>query len=310
MISPQMEEYMEAIVRLEERGEPVTTSALAHECQVAAPTVTEMLRHLSEHGLIFYEPRRELSLTPAGRALASTVLRRHRLWERFLHDVLGLESDKLHDHACELEHATSPELERLLARALGDRTTCPHGSAIPPEGGYTAPTRLVPLTDLRPSWTGCIVSIHEEDRQLLGAEGAEAITPGAIVRAEELTQPGQPLAFTVDGRRQLLPEDVASRITARVLPAEEAGEEEDDAIPLSVLGPGEIGIIRGFRAGRGMVSRCLALGFTPGTAVEMVQNTGRGPVIVLVRDTRVALGRGEAQKVMVVRRGGTHASAR
>ncbi len=309
MISPQMEEYMEAIVRLEERGEPVTTTTLAQECQVAAPTVTEMLRHLSEHGLISYEPRREPSLTPAGRALASTVLRRHRLWERFLHDVLGLEWDKLHDHACELEHATSPELERLLARALGDHTTCPHGSAIPPEGGYTAPTRLVPLTDLHPSWTGRIVSIHDEDRQFLGAEGAEAIAPGAIVRAEEGAQPGQPLAFIVGGRRQLLPEDVASRITARVLPAEEAGEG-DDAIPLSALAPGETGIIRGFSAGRGMVSRCLALGFTPGTAVEMVQNAGRGPVIVLVRDTRVALGRGEAQKVMVVRRGGTHASAR
>lgn len=310
MISPQMEEYMEAIVRLEERGEPVTTSALAHECQVAAPTVTEMLRHLSEHGLIFYEPRRELSLTPAGRALASTVLRRHRLWERFLHDVLGLEWDKLHDHACELEHATSPELERLLARALGDRTTCPHGSAIPPEGGYGAPAHLVPLTNLAPSQAGRIVTISAEGRQLLGDEGARAIVPGAIVRAEESAQPGQPLSFTVDGRRQQLPEDVASHITARILSPEETGEAYDDSIPLSALAPGETGIIRGFRAGRGMVSRCLALGFTPGTAVEMVQNAGRGPVIVLVRDTRVALGRGEAQKVMVVKRGGTHASAR
>ncbi|MDI7275400.1 MAG: metal-dependent transcriptional regulator [Anaerolineae bacterium] len=305
MISSQMEEYIEAIVRLQERGEPVTTSALAHECQVAPPTVTEMLRRLSEHGLVSYEPRREPSLTPAGRSLGSSVLRRHRLWERFLHDVLRLPWDRLHDQACELEHATSPELERLLAEALGESDTCPHGRAIPGQGADVAQPYLVPLSELRPSWTGRIVSISQEDEALL--RHRPGIRPGAVVEVNERAEPGDPLAFVVGGRRELLPRDLASRITARVLSPEQAGEGED-RIPLSALPSGETGIIRGFKAGRGLVSRCLALGFTPGTAVKMIQNSGHGPVIVLVRDTRVALGRGEAQKVLVVRGGGACAS--
>src|SRR5512139_2677058 len=97
MISPQMEEYLEAIGKLEERGQAVTTSALARECKVAPPTVTEMLGHLAEHGLISYAPRKGISLTESGRVSSATVIRRHRLWERFLHDVLGLKWDSVHD---------------------------------------------------------------------------------------------------------------------------------------------------------------------------------------------------------------------
>lgn len=74
-----------------------------------------------------------------------------------------------------------------------------------------------------------------------------------------------------------------------------------NAIPLSALSPGQVGVVRGLAGGRGVVSRLAALGLSPGARVTMVQNFGRGPVIVLVRDTRVALGRGEATKVMVVR---------
>jgi ferrous iron transport protein A len=73
----------------------------------------------------------------------------------------------------------------------------------------------------------------------------------------------------------------------------------EERIPLNVLAPGEVGVVRQLAGGRGFVSRLAALGFTLGAEVTMVQNFGHGPLIVLVRDTRVALGRGEAMKVLV-----------
>ena len=309
MISQQMEEYLEAIGKLEERGEPVTTSALARECGVAQPTVTEMLHRLTEQGLISYEPRREASLTEAGRALATSVIRRHRLWERFLQDVLGLKWDQVHDHACRLEHATTPDLERRLAQVLGSSATCPHGYAIP-GAGQQAGADAVPLSDLKPQQVARVVSVRE-DSALLRQLGALGIRPGAAVQVEEITAGDGTLSLAVDGQRRVLDSVAASQVTAAPLSGAEAEALTGcvQAVALGDLAPGEMAVVKGFQAGRGLVARCLALGFTPGTEVRMVQIVHSGPVIVLVRDTRVALGRGEAQKIIVVRNGGSHGDA-
>ncbi len=305
MISAQMEEYMEAIGRLTERGEPVTTSALARECRVAPPTVTEMLRRLADHGLVSYEPRREPALTQAGRDVASSMIRRHRLWERFLHDVLGLEWDKIHEQACQLEHATSPDLERRLALALGESDTCPHGHAIPGEAADGPGAPLLPLSALAPAQMARVVRIMDEEGAVLRRLGACGIRPGARVELTEASGEGD-LSLSVEGRPARLPRNLADKAQARVLLAGEVEAGSDGAIPLGALEAGEAGVIHSFRAGRGLMGRCLALGFTPGVEVTMVQNQHQGPVIVVVRDTRVALGRGEANKIWVIRNGNPH----
>ncbi len=309
-ISQQMEEYLEAIGKLEERGGAVTTSALARECRVAAPTVTEMLHRLSEQGLIAHEPRRGVSLTQAGRDLSTSVIRRHRLWERFLQDVLGLKWDEVHDQACRLEHATSPDLERRLALALGDSDTCPHGHAIPGAGQAAGRPVVLPLSEIPLAMPARIVDV-QEDAALLRRLAALGIRPGAVVRVEEVSPQGGALTVTVGGRRQTLEGRVASQVTATAIPAEEAETASiaPEAVALGELAPGEEATVKGFLAGRGLMARCLALGFTPGTEVRMLQNLHGGPVIVLVRDTRVALGRGEAQKIVVVRSEGSHGQA-
>jgi len=299
--SQQSEDYLEAIDRLEERGELVTTSALARERGVSAPSVTEMLRRLSEQGLVAYEQRKGVSLTAEGRRLAASVVRRHRLWERFLHDVLGLRWDRVDDEACKLEHATSPEVERRLARALGNVDTCPHGHAIPGAGPETSRESTVPLSELEPARLARIVSVREGEAELLRRLGSLGIRPGAIVRVEDEGDPADSLVLRVANRRQSLERDLASHVAAKPLSPEEAKAEADGPVSISDLVPGEAGVVRELLAGRTFVARCLALGFTPGTQVRMIQNPGHGPVIVLVRDTRVALGRGEAQKIRVVR---------
>lgn len=301
MITPQMEEYLEAIGKLQERDEPITTSALARECRVAPPTVTEMLHHLVEHGYIRYEPRREIGLTPEGQALANTMIRRHRLWERFLQDVLGLRWDQVHEQACQLEHATSPDLERRLALAAGDPDTCPHGHNIPGVGEPAESTPVIPLTSLPPAQSARVVMV-QEDAALLRRLATLGIIPGAVLQVEAVAEDGA-LALRVAGCPHNLAQADACQVDVAPLSAAEALSEvhPEATIPLSELALGETATVSGFLAGRGIVARCLALGLTPGASVRMIQNLRNGPVIALVRDTRVALGHGEAQRIVVRR---------
>jgi len=300
MASEQFEEYLEAIGRLEERGERVTTSSLAKERQVSAPSATEMLGRLSEQGLVSRKPRGEVVLTEKGREMARSVMRRHRLWERFLHDVLGFRWDRVHGEACKLEHATSPEMEQKLARAVADNTTCPHGHEIPSTGSRLSSTVAIPLSDMPPSQVGQIASVREENPALLREMERLGLKPGVTVEMAAVKPDGDTV-LRIGGRDRPVPAEVASGIS--VIP--HVPQDATQPVPLADLTPGEAGEIYRLTAGRTFVSRCLALGFTPGTRVTMVQNPGSGPLIVLVRDTRVALGRGEALKILVVKRNPT-----
>ncbi|MHB1357333.1 MAG: metal-dependent transcriptional regulator [Anaerolineae bacterium] len=301
MITPQMEEYLEAIGKLQERDEPITTSALAKECRVAAPTVTEMLRHLVEHGFIRYEPRHEIELTLEGQALANTMIRRHRLWERFLQDVLGLRWDQVHEQACQLEHATSPDLERRLAQAAGDPATCPHGHSIPGAGDRAISVPFIPLTSLSLAQSARVVMV-QEDASLLRRLAVLGIVPGAVLQLIAVGEYGA-LSLLVAGSLCSLAQADACRVDVVLLSAAEviADDHPEPTVPLGALTPGESATVHGFVANRGMVARCLALGLTPGTTVKMIRNLRNGPVIALVRDTRVALGNNEAQRIMVQR---------
>lgn len=298
MISQQVEEYLETIAMLEERGQAVTTSALACERGVSPPSVTEMLHRLSEQGLLSYEPYGKIALTQEGRATARSVLRRHRLWERFLHDVLRLGWDRVHGEACKLEHATSPVVEQQLARAIGNNPTCPHGHAIPGPDGQTKDGRGVPLASLAPSQLARIVSVKEEDAALLRRLGGMGLKPGVVVEVGPPDPGSGQVALKVGERIYSIPQEVAMEI--KVAPV--ASRDATGAVPLAELAPGGRGAVQDLLAGKTFRARVLALGFTPGAPLVMVHNTGSGPIIVLARDTRVALGRGEAQKIYVIRR--------
>lgn len=297
MPSEQIEEYLEALGRLEERGERITTSSVAKERQVSAPSATEMLGRLADRGLVSYQPRGDIALTEAGRSVARKVMRRHRLWERFLHDVLGFRWDNVHGEACKLEHATSPEMELTLARAVGINATCPHGYEIPGPEGDICPEATIPLIEMAPSQSGRVVRVREDDPALLREMERLGLKPGVAVEMSTLKPEGCETVLKIDGESRTVPAEIASGISV----APDASEETRQAVPLADLQSGETGTVLRFTAGRGLMCRCLALGFTPGTPVTVVQNSKNSPLIVLVRDTRVALGRGEAQKIQLLR---------
>jgi DtxR family Mn-dependent transcriptional regulator len=125
------EEYLEAVYMLDDEGQTVIGARLSELLHVSPPTVTATLRRLVRDGLIRFGRRKEVLLTPKGKETAEKLMRRHRLVERWLTDVLGMGWAKADAEAHRLEHALSPEVEALLNKHLGYPSTCPHGNRIP-----------------------------------------------------------------------------------------------------------------------------------------------------------------------------------
>ncbi len=144
---PPLEEYLEAIWELEEEGVQVIQARLAEHLGHSAPSVSEMIRRLRTDGYISIDARM-LSLTDKGRTRAVSVVRKHRLAERLLTDIIGIPWHKTHEEACRWEHVISDEVEERLVVLLGNPATCPHGNPIPGAGG---PARqLSALADSEP----------------------------------------------------------------------------------------------------------------------------------------------------------------
>src|SRR6188472_4764476 len=126
------EEYLQIMFWLEEAGLPITGANIARAMQLSAPTVHEMIGRLESDGYVERLADKSLAFTANGREHAQAIVRRHRLIERFLTDVLGIAWDDVHEEAERLEHAMSPVLEARMLAAIGDAKTCPHGHPIEP----------------------------------------------------------------------------------------------------------------------------------------------------------------------------------
>jgi DtxR family transcriptional regulator, iron-dependent repressor len=130
-LSATVEEYLETIYNMSAENEVVIGARLAEKFRVSPPTVTEMLKRLVRDGYIEMDNKRQVTLTEAGNQAAEAVLRRHRLTERFLADMLGMQWHQVHEEAGRLEHFISGAVEERVVASLNYPTTCPHGNPIP-----------------------------------------------------------------------------------------------------------------------------------------------------------------------------------
>src|SRR3712207_4369427 len=168
------EEYLQTIVWLQEAGLPMTGANVARAMQVSAPTVHEMIGRLERDGYVRRDESKRLEFTPEGREHAEGIVRRHRLIERFLTDVLGIPWDEVHEEAERLEHAMSPVLEERMLAAIGDAKTCPHGHPI--ETGKRVDG--VPLADVEVGAKVRILRFENEAEDLLHYLKASGMEPG------------------------------------------------------------------------------------------------------------------------------------
>lgn len=211
-----VEEYLEAIFKLQRGRDPVTVKRLASELSVAPPSVSEMIGRLRAAGLV-EEPGEErgIVLTEAGSAEGASLVRRHRLSERFLVDYLDMPWDTVHEEACKFEHVLSPEVEARLAEQLGNPLTCPHGHAIPGEDGSLADEELRPLSGLEPGEAAVIGCIAEEKSDLLRYLASLGLLPDTPVSVESVAPFNGPLLVRVGGSQYALGREVTDKIMVR-----------------------------------------------------------------------------------------------
>jgi DtxR family Mn-dependent transcriptional regulator len=214
-ISPVVEEYLEAIYRLEEREGLAKTSALVKELGVAFGTVTNTIRRLEEEGLVIHESYKGIRLTEKGRKVAIDVIRYHRLSERLLTDILKVDWSEVHEEACKLEHGISEEVARAIEARLGHPKSCPHGNPIPDKRGIIVLEKLEDLANLKPGEEATIVRIVREDPEFLRYLSELGLLPGAKVYVEEKAPFNGPIAVRVMGSRYAISLDVASAIKVK-----------------------------------------------------------------------------------------------
>ena len=211
-ISNQAEEYIETIYRFESKVGFARTMELARELGVVPGSITNTIENLERKGLVIHEPYKGVKLTEDGKKIASHILRRHRLAERLLTDFLNLDWSEVHDPACKLEHALSPEILKPLEKALGHPKTCPHGNPIPTKCGGILEEKTIALTEVDPKTSVVIVKITEEKAEVLKQLTGLKLKPGKRIEIENKSVHKGSLIIRVGNESCTLENDLAAII--------------------------------------------------------------------------------------------------
>jgi DtxR family Mn-dependent transcriptional regulator len=177
---------------------------------VSGPTVTATLRRLESHGLVERNGT-DVVLTAEGSAQAIAIVRKHRISEKFLVDVLGFDWEAAHEEACRLEHALSPRVVDALQTLLENPDVCPHGHPIPSADGQVAPAAGTLLADVAVGASVTVLRVSE-DENLLGYLAEAGLVPGAVVRVAGSEPFGGPLTIEVSGGTRALAREVAQHV--------------------------------------------------------------------------------------------------
>jgi DtxR family transcriptional regulator, Mn-dependent transcriptional regulator len=202
------EEYLQILFWLQEAGLPMTGANVARAMQLSAPTVHEMVGRLEHDGYITRGEDKAIVFTSDGAVQAEGIVRRHRLIERFLTDVLGVPWDEVHEEAERLEHAMSPVLEERMRAAIGDAKTCPHGHPI------VAGARLggVPLADVGVGASVRVLRFENEAEDLLHYLMTSGLEPG-LEGTLSVHDDEQVVVQGADGRRCVVTPSVAETVS-------------------------------------------------------------------------------------------------
>jgi DtxR family Mn-dependent transcriptional regulator len=210
-VSAVAENYLQAIYKLSERGTQVFPTPLADRVGVSVATAVGMLRRLTRQGMVTVAQSKEISLTDKGRAVAEAVVRRHRLAERMLTELLGVDWHLAHEEAHRFEHAISPHVEAKLAAALGYPKTCPFGHPIPGFASASpSPVRL--LSQVAEGESVVVERVPEEDHRLLEFFEQSGLKPGAGIRVTEVAPFKGTITGVLDSRQVVLGLDVAAKV--------------------------------------------------------------------------------------------------
>jgi DtxR family Mn-dependent transcriptional regulator len=215
-IGPSPEMYLKSLYELSPDNEPVSIADVALRLGVTPVSASEMIHRLERGRLVVHRRYRGVRLTGGGREHALGLIRRHRLWECFLHHELGLPWEAVHDLACELEHAATDEVTEALAGRLGHPPRCPHGNPIPDRQHLVPRDPASPLTALREGQEAVLVSVYPETTATLAYLAAHRFPPGQVFTVERIEPTDRLYMLRFEGGSITIGPELAGRLN--VLP--------------------------------------------------------------------------------------------
>jgi DtxR family Mn-dependent transcriptional regulator len=207
-LTRSVEDYLKAVYHVSLEGQPATTSAIAQYLDLAPPSVSGMIRRLSEQGLLEHVPYRGVELTAAGRRAALRVVRRHRIIEAYLVARLGYTWDTVHDEAERLEHAVTDVLIERMAAALGHPQFDPHGDPIPDAAGNIEELIYTPLSDIPEGETAELARVDTSHAERLRYLGDTGLTPGTRITVLSRQPFGGPMTIETEVGRQVVGQEL------------------------------------------------------------------------------------------------------
>jgi DtxR family transcriptional regulator, Mn-dependent transcriptional regulator len=230
-MSTSTEEYLEALYNVTQDGRTASTTEISKRLKVTPASVTEMLKKLAENGYVNYIPHQGVTLTQKGFELAEKMTRKHRLLERFLHDVLHIGKDKVHNEACAMEHGLSDESERALCQTLKSPDKCPDDEKIIPacnlgfsncaecqkwgpdnlEKVGSRKTNVVSMSTLKEKQEGKIAFIRG-DNKVLRRLMDMGLTPGTKISVSRIAPLRGPVEIAVRGSKLALGDEIACNV--------------------------------------------------------------------------------------------------
>ncbi|ADZ09277.1 iron (metal) dependent repressor, DtxR family [Methanobacterium lacus] len=229
-LSANIEEYLETIYKLSQKDEDVKTSKISKDLGITQASVSEMLKKLDKLEYVKYSQYKGVRLTDKGLKTAQKVTRKHRLLERFLHDILKLKDNLLHDQACEMEHSLSDEAERAMCQVLEYPDKCPGDSVIPAcDLKFTScdecmnrreeevnevgkrNENLIPIMDLKDHQKGK-VSFIRGDYKVIRRLLDMGITIGAFISVVKIAPLSGPVEVAIRGSKLAIGRDIACNV--------------------------------------------------------------------------------------------------
>jgi len=202
-LSESTEMYLKAMAELGD-GEAVPIGRLAERLEVTPVSANEMVKRLGDQGLVSHTPYKGVNLTQKGSEVASSVVRRQRLWECFLYDHLNMEWAQLYELACSLEHATAPEVTEALSNFLNHPKTCPHGNPIPAADGSLTRVNGTVLSEVHAGSIVRVLAIRATSTSVFQYFEERGILPGRELTLLEVAPMEGPLTLDVDGNHVAL----------------------------------------------------------------------------------------------------------
>lgn len=196
------ENYLSVIYKYRGENDEIKQNLIAEKLNVTPAAVTDMLRKLTKEAYVRYIPYKSISLTESGEAYARNIVRRHRIWETFLSQIVGIPWDKVHDEAERLEHSSSDELINRLEEMCKFPEFDPHGAPIPDKSGVLPiQVDLLPLAELKGNQKGIVMRVDDSDKKMLKYLSNIGISLNQVVHVQEVLEFDQSLLIQINKKQ-------------------------------------------------------------------------------------------------------------